>query len=563
MKKKLFTSVMAGVLSVSTCFGLVGCGGGGGGGAGANNENTLQIYICNYGYGYKWLYELIPQFKQQAWVKEKYGVNDKGEANIDIPTPYKNAENNYAQTMIEGGAAANVYDLLFTNTAYNNLVFNGNYEELTPLLSETVPGEGVTVGEKMKPDILNAHYVVEKTQYDAVNPTKHLFGMPWVDSYESIVVNDTLVRQELGSSFSGYPRTTSELVSFAESLKVSQASKAEDDRIAPFCFSGSAGYWQPSLQVWWAQYEGLDTYHDYFRGYDESGRRTADIAKQKGKLYALEALENIIYKTNGYNHSLTNLMTFSQSQTKFLIREGFMAPNGDWLENEMQVIADENPYKDDKLIFIKRPIVSAVVEKLDLYVESDEYSDLSAQKKAEYDAKLIEIIDQIDAEKTYEQAKTAIAGLTQHDYDKVYAARYTSSGHNDYSVYIPSYASAKGLAKDFLLFMSTDTAIKTYMKANNGCTTPYQFDTSKLDFELSPLQKSVAENKKTGYTLLPMNSFPLNYYGGLIGFPTNNITELLFCEEEAKDRMTAEQVYEADITYTARFWDDYMTKTGF
>ena len=51
MKKKLFTSVMAGVLSVSTCFGLVGCGGGGGGGAGANNENTLQIYVCNYGYG--------------------------------------------------------------------------------------------------------------------------------------------------------------------------------------------------------------------------------------------------------------------------------------------------------------------------------------------------------------------------------------------------------------------------------------------------------------------------------------------------------------------------------
>ncbi|MBQ4270173.1 MAG: hypothetical protein IJB97_11065 [Clostridia bacterium] len=536
---------LASVLS-TTALGFVGCGN-----KVANDENTLEIFIENFGYGYEWLNDEIELFKKQDWVKEKY-------PNLNIPKIAYNSKNAYAAERVVSGKNANSVDLFFAITPsagyYSRTDNSGNlyFEDMASFYDTKIPGEELTVKQKMRSDLVDMQYI------EKFDGGKTYYAVPWVDGWMGIMYNKTLVDQYLGADYQ-LPRTTVEFLEMTTDIKNANVKSGSGRKATPFVTSSKVSYWTEIFVTWWAQYEGVQGYNNFWNGVDEYENRSSDIFKQYGRLRSLEALESLIGVEAGNNHADVNTLEFTIAQAKFLLGEGVMMPNGDWLESEMRSTADENPYDYD-ITFMKTPVVSAIVEKMDLWTEGEnvEYDDIDATKKAAYDEKLASIITAVDEEKTFAEAAAVIDGLTESDYAKVTEARkviYKIKGHE---AFIPAYATAKGLAKDFLLFLATDTACEQFMKSTNGCGVPYHYDVQTKSPELynglSQMHKDRIAIMDKAIKLMPLNSFRLVNYGGLSYFCKTPLLDVVFTAKNPADRKTASQVWQEDI--------DFYTSSG-
>ena len=553
MKKKFLGKVIAMLMATATCVSAVGCFGGGDT-LGEDNDKTLQIYIGNYGYGYEWVEDAAQAFKEQAWVKEKYGE-------IEVPVPVHNSDKTYAETNILAGAKANVYDVMFSTASANASVFNTDkngdpyFEDLTSLLDETVPGESVTLRQKMKPDILQGELLVKPSDVakDQSTVEKKLYGMPWVNGYMGLLYNETLINQELGEQ-RVMPRTTKELQQLIEDLIASQSTKAEADQIPVSCFSATTGYYSSLFNLWWAQYEGIEEYENFYNGKNAYGDLSVEIFNQTGRLRALESVQMLTDAgKSGLNHKECNTMTFTQAQSRFILRQGFMMANGDWFENEMRASSTDNPYANDKIKYMKLPIISEVV---------DDGMVTSVANETE----LVTIVQAIDEGKTYEQAKALVPALSESDYNYLKDGRNVTNTIDGHVAYIPYYATAKSLAKDFLRFLATDEGIRIFMTKTNGCATAYQYDYSKLNFTLPAMHQSKLEMQKDSKILKNGSSFPLQYLGGLRPFSKTSVLEVVFAASNAGDRKTPQQIFDEDITYYTKdqnqYWNALLTRVG-
>ena len=67
--KKIVTMLLTGIMVLASLVGFAGCTP-----PVPNDANTLEIYIGNFGYGYAWLEDVIEEFKEKDWVKEKVNV---------------------------------------------------------------------------------------------------------------------------------------------------------------------------------------------------------------------------------------------------------------------------------------------------------------------------------------------------------------------------------------------------------------------------------------------------------------------------------------------------------
>lgn len=536
--------ILASVLSVCCLFGTVGVAGCGS--KVANDESTLEIYIGNFGYGTKWLDEAIKLFKEQDWVKEKY-------PNLDIPTPSSNSNREFTANKIASEANANTTDLFFSTVSasgrYATKASDGSplFEDLTEVYNSTVPNENITLKDKMLPDI----YASQDVEVDGKTV---YYAMPWVNGYEGLLYNKTLMDRLYGGESYVMPRTTDELLALAEKIRV------QDTTRSVFVSSSKYAYWMSAIMIWWGQYEGLTNYENYWNGVNEANQRiAADVIGQKGRLRSLEVAESLIgRKTVGgteitYIHSDTNVMEFTQAQSKFLAGESYIMQNGDWFENEMRETAAENPNNYD-LRFMRTPVISSIVEKC---------------KTVKTDSDLAAVVDCIDNGMDYETTKAAYTSgeLSQADYKRIKEARtlmYRVVGHE---AYIPAYATAKEVAKDFLRFLATDIAIESFVNVTNGVSTPFAYDlqTKNPSFyeSLSEIHKTRLEIAKTGVSLTPYTSFKLYYLGGHYTFVKNSNVEALFTSKNPKDRKTARQIYQDDIDYyTDAVWNTMLQKAG-
>lgn len=512
-----------------------------------NDDQTLEIFIENFGYGISWLEDEIELFKKQDWVKEKY-------PNLNVPEIAYNSENAFSANRVIAGKNSNTVDLFFAITPsagyYSRTDNSGNlyFEDMASFYDTEIPGEEpMTVKQKMRKDLVDMQYI------EKFGGGKTYYAVPWVDGWMGIMYNKTLVDQYLGDDYQ-LPRTTDEFLQMTTDIKTAGVKSGNGKKATPFVTSSKVSYWTEIFVTWWAQYEGTKGYNDFWNGVDDIGNRSADIFKQYGRLRSLETLEDLIGVDANNNHAEVNTLEFTQAQAKFLLGEGIMMPNGDWFENEMRSTAEENPYDYD-ITFMKTPVVSAIVEKLDLWSEADgvEYDDIDATKKAAYDEKLATIITAIDENKTYEQAAELVSGLTESDFNKVTEARkiiYKIKGHE---AFIPSYATAKGLAKDFLLFLATDAACEQFMKSTNGCGVPYLYDVKTKNETLynsfSQMHKDRIEIMDNAIKLMPLNSFRLVNYGGLSYFCKTPLLDVVFTAKNEKDRKSAYEVYMEDVDF--------------
>ena len=501
MRKNLFKKAAVVALSSTMLLGATACGGGGN--TVSDTDQTLEVYVFDQGYGTQWCYDIAEEFKKQDWVKADYP-----NLNIIIKT---NDVSGFAKNQLEIGSKKNTYDLLF-GAALSDYAGGTEILNLTDsVYNAKLPNETLTYGEKLK-DSVKANFVYRDRT--AADPIDEYYMVPFQGGQTGILYN----ADRLASFGIEVPRTTNELYEACVTVK-----KAGE---YPIIQSDDAPYWTKHLmQVWWAQYEGVEGYNNFYEGYvvkDGFKVLSNEIFQQKGRLESLKVFEKMLKSTENKTDTSVNFIhpssfgsnNFMVQQTAFLKGTGVFHVNGDWFDDEMKEMkADvlEHGGTDYTIKMLRTPIISSIIEKC-------------PDKSIADDAELSALIKAIDENKT--DLKGEGYEVTQKDFNKILEARFIVDGTSGgVSGVIPAYAKGKDIAVDFVRFMGTDIGLGTYAKATLGATLDFEYDATKDESvynNISPLNKDRlayfnSELHEIQILRTP-SSFDLNKYGNVTPF---------------------------------------------
>jgi len=519
---KKFMAILISMLCALGSLSFVGCG------KAAGGAYKLQIWCNEAGYGTAWITDALEIFVEQDWVKAKY---PEGVSYDKVDTA---GNSNSGLDWLTGGGTQ--YDIVMPTgglTSGNYLENYTMFANLNGLYDTQIPGEEKTLLEKMIPNVAAETALAIKGEEDAIR-----LSIPWINGAHGWFYNETSLREYLqlaGSDFVSadgtitLPNTTNEFIVMLEDLRYAMIKEAnpgvpEDQwdtkkvtNWSIFHHNESVSYWTSDATVWWAQYDGVDGYNNYFLGQDTEGAidvaAAAENTKSTGRLRALEVLDSIINLGNGHAYGKWNLERNTYRPTLGRLAEGsqfIFTSNGDWCENETK------PYhKEGEVIrMMKTPVISSIVEKLS--------GSFSSADPAKADEVLSVVIGFIDAGYDYQETATQTIqhGITleEEDYNIIKLARNTVSRVGGHGMYIPDYADAKELAKDFLLFLASDAGIESMM--SNGIYSSYMYDynakpevTATLTQMRKDFIKVMDDAREAGGLLRNPESFPTVYYG--------------------------------------------------
>lgn len=528
MTKKFF-KIAATVLGIAYALPLAGCFGKVQQ-QGSDSEKVLDIYIHKAGYDVVWLQEMKPVFLEQDWVKEKYGDD------LTINITYNDVAT-YASDQIKGGSTFELYFGSNLRELYlEDYQRKPILEDLGSVFNAKVPGENITVKDKMLPSLVGACGLEQDGEMV-------YYSMPWAAGMNGIYYNtEILAKYNLS-----VPLTTDELITACDVI-------TEGEGYAIMSSATGAPYWSYLYSIFWGQYAGYDKYREYWQGEvnGELGKTGTDVVEaQPGMLKSMEALEEIL----GNNHLVdtANSLLFMAAQTNFLTGRGAFMACGDWLDSEMRAERENRLALGQKLPelgLMRTPVISSIIERLSYRENGQPMSD----------EKLASVIREVDEGKT----SSSLEGLSAEDFEIIREARSishsASGGHN---AVIPSYSPAKEIAKDFLLFLATDRANEVYTVSTCGAQLPFSIDLKTSNKELYDSLPKAGQMRYDFYSapastaakILPYEGeFPLVIYSGYGALPGNSLTfEVYF---GSTDKKSAASLYEAAKNYwTPQRWN--------
>ena len=481
MKKILYKSIVA-ILALSFALGtFVGCATE----PEPTGEKTIQISYSLGSFGREWLDEAVKRFNA-TFASQGYSAVVK---RVDA------AFTDDAVTNEIKSYQSNNYDLYITIGNYINIV-DESYsvlrkrdqsllEDLTDVYNSKVinldGSEGSeTVLETRNPAMLPYHMY----NYDNETFKGKYYGYQWTTGYSGILIN-TKVLRDFG--YDHAPRTTMELKAMCDEI-INQGRQSEyGNPIKATVWPGAnaSGYFAYPLLTWMAQYMGVEEYTDFFSLRPKTGSTREngwEVYDNEAILYALRAMETFAaqeYAADGSLYTLDHLL----ADQVLMDGEALIEITGDWSYSEIVGIG----YSDEDLANLEVlpvPIISELADKIGLTG--------SAEQK---DAKLSEIIKNIDEGKTDSQIADLISGVTADMAATVREARgiYYDLGAGHEAV-IPSYSDAKDAAKLFLRFISSkEFSDEVYSKKANGLTAhkdAYSNDTNFLTSLTNVCRKS-------------------------------------------------------------------------
>ena len=523
MNKKITALVLALGMS-ATMLGATSCGK-----QTKDEANTIQIYAVNLGYGVEWLEKAGEAFLQEDWVKEKYSG---WKVDVDDTVDAGQAVN-----MISGGEAANPYELIFTTQPANSVYEKKYLAELSDVLEKTIPGEDITVKNKMKSTIL------QDSQSRMLDGSTKVYGISWVDSTPGIFVNNDYITSAFtGTSYASkyvtntwepkLPVTTDKLVDMlTELVEVTDGEK-------PIVSCTPVNYWAEMFDIWFAQYEGVETYRNFWWGQNNDGEQDAQIFSLQGRLRSLETMESII----GYNHGFTRddneYNSYLQAQQLFVEKNaGAIMVNGDWLHHEM------GGKFSSKITMMKTPVISSIIER-------DEFENITNDDELAF---VVECVDKCDKDATYGYANAKAEykekfnkDLKESEYDRIFEARNVKGRLGGHQAHIPAHSKNIEAAKDFLLFLASNKGIEVMMQYTGGISA-YKYDVENENPTLyagfTDIQKSVLKYSWNAQTIMDYQSSPLNYLGGILRIPNNTDIERRFMSASAGNRVSPQKVF--------------------
>jgi len=522
-------------------------------GGATRSRITLDVMVTNAGYGIDWLKSALEEFAKQDWVKEKY-------PRLNIPAVEVGSIDAMKSQITASGSK---YDLFVSAHELNSQIEKkvaGEYcvQDLSIVYNSKVPGESITVKEKMLESLAESQVIERGGQ-------KIYASMPWVNGTMGISYNEKRLNalRTLNSNISSeMPRTTLELLTMIEEVdEALDGGERKDETDQAVLVPVGTRYENGILNNWWAQYEGIDGYNNYWNGVDAKGDPSVEIFSQQGRLEALTVLENMLvaYGEGGDGSDV------GRFQNRYLMGWGVFMINGDWLYNELggaQAVSEWSEVFN--LRWLQAPVVSSIVDKLE---------------QVKTDGQLSFVIKCIDEGKDYNNTKTAYADanhgeLNQDDYNTVYEARKIVDKLHGHSSYVPAYAEGKYVAMDFLRFLATDKGNEIVMNKTKGMLTPYvgwgennyKVSDSALSAFAPMLQDRIRQTQAKSISLPDMYSYKTYYQGGLYPWTKYISPSITLLATDAVDRASARDIWEADIKYytanDSAMYDSMMKRAG-
>ena len=444
-----------------------------------NDEFSLEIYATGAGFGLDWIEDLIPVFEEQNEGAKVYFNYDVG---VEL-----------CRNKVEGGPNVNTADLMISLEDWQTLVLRGKngvvgydyaLEDLTDLLDEEVDGEPLR--DKFLPYTLDV-CAIELETSEGVYEYRD-FVVPWATSYSGIVYNKTLFDAHPDWKL---PRTTDEMLDLTGVIK--------GEGVIPFVNETKTGYIDYMTQCLFAQYLGIDEYYDYYAPITEEDgyKYAADSEESKARLYAMFVMNDLLNPDNGRLSETAEEDDYGRAQGRLISGEGAMAIMGDWFDKEMSITIEQahNAGNNYESGMISTPVLSALSEKLSYWetIMSSErdyayfYNNQGTEGKEnlnDCDKLLAKIVDYVDNGEEGELPSVQSGGrtvtATEGDVDIVREARscYSSLG-SGHTMVIPSYASAKELAKKFIQLLFSETGIQTFLSTTSGGSLPVKYDVTQ------------------------------------------------------------------------------------
>jgi len=473
-------------------------------------NNILEISVVDLGYGIDWVKNAAEKYEE---------LNEGVTVNVYV------FEGDVDSTL-QSGPLVNTTDILMPEYSTHLRLVRETLDDGSPILADltdayniVVEGETKTVKQRLYKSIEEAYNYCETDKY---------YAFPVINDINGLYYNYEMFNERGWS----VPRTTDELIETATTIS---------QTIYPFIWF--PGYWNYCLPVWWAQYEGLETYFNYFHPTQavRPSNENSQYKKQKGNQYALEVLNQIVNPSlhSGFSYPGCISAIFTDIQTNFLLGKAAMIPNGGWLENEM---ADEANGTDVRVM--KLPVISKLGEKLGIS-----------------ETVLRQLIDYADGEVAEVPEFTSSKGLSNQEVvDEVKTARSLNSSSVSYAypALVPAYSDAIPLAKKFLAWLTSSEARKIIFETSGimPCTT------SESDLETKRTYSKFKNSKieiygMEEYEIVPMvnMSNPFYFVPNFMAYSANPYPAKMFGAQSEKDRMTVSAFLEKEIQYLDKDWD--------
>lgn len=509
-------------------------------------EQVLRIFLTNAGYKTDWLAPMIEEFKNADWVKAKY-------PNLEVTKPEISNNQEYVQNKFDGGEKANKFDLLFGMNLFDK-VSNDYFLDLTDVLynAEVPDADGGKYVDRMYTSYVDSCKYMGTTD----DPRNGKFFLaPWAGGNISFLYNSEFIKT-LSATNGQAPVTTDEFLACCQEYTDKNYQGAGTTTFAISKGGTSEDYINKMFYIWWAQYQGLEGYENFWNGIDD-GAISKDIFKQKGRLESLKVFESLLDSKKNYISPNAFQNDFKINQRAFKGGESLFYTCGDWYPSEMSNISGAGG-KNYQAMLMRAPILSSITELCDTISD---------------DAELAALVRAIDAE------DSSLTGtgydVSQEDFDKVLEARRVvwsfGSGH---TAVIPTYAPGKNVAVDFLRFMATGKGQEVYMEYTLGASLPFKYDlktknpTLYNSDKIDPLHRERLNYMNSSfiepYTLKSVTIYPLCTYGYVNEFEPNTSKNYWGTFSAIGNTVTPQAMYDATIAYydTGTNWEDAVKRAG-
>lgn len=410
MLKKWLTIVIITIMVLSS---FVGCAEKTGESKKKGKQTEIQVVILSY-LGTDWFDAVVEKFEA------KYP---------EYKIAYVSANSTTAMRTTYGLEDTDVYDLYVGTKMYDVTYI----EPLNDILETTVQGESKTIGEKFNP----AYLAME--EYNG-----NYYMLTCGGGHYGFMYNKKLFQQ---AGIEELPRTTNELALTCDMLV--------DENITPLCHFNSDGYYKYINEAWWAQYDGIEAWKDFYQNPTKEKMTTQD-----GRYKVLEVHEMINTPDNVWFGS--NSASGEASGEQFWGGKCAMTVgSGSFNEN---------------FGMMKTPVISSIIDKL------------TSVKTERLLRDLITAIDAVtegtESEDTYREGDHYLVNgktVDAADWKRVKEARnMLPISYGGHPIFIPTYSDEKEGAKKFITFLYSDEGYQTYLDVK-GTPLPFTLSNGEID----------------------------------------------------------------------------------
>lgn len=332
-------------------------------------ENVVRIRVYDAGYGIDHLNAIISEFEKTYADKGYKIVIDKANKNFDAATVLQEMSVGFEKNKIDMYYVNNIT----SEAAIDEMVEDEDLKvlEISDVFSSTaINSDGSETEETLKDRLLPGVWEMMQTDLSYVKTQKSEFaeyeGKNYVTPFYSQFSGFVMNTDKLSQAGLEVPKTTNELLDCIDAINEKREGGTSGfSNTYPISWSGGEAYnyWRTVYDVWFSQYEGVDTFNEFvtLSSYADDLTKAYQLYEKEGWREVYNLMEVLLDDSNAPADTLT--MDAVSAQDRLLVGKAVFSPCGTWLKSEMGA-----EYLEDmkNCQMMKVPVLSAIGVKLGL-----------------------------------------------------------------------------------------------------------------------------------------------------------------------------------------------------